>query len=167
MSFLVHPPCWRLPQARRSPPPRARPSLAEPPTGRGAASPPTWSSHFTITSTCWTWPATNCTCRCTGARRRAGWGAGVGAGRAELQVVCGWNGWVGLEGMRVGFYRKKQAAMRHSAEPSAEPVCFAPCRRFHLPRHLCSQPLQVMMRQRGSGKYVYCFHLWHAGLLEQ
>ncbi|KAI3431262.1 hypothetical protein D9Q98_004324 [Chlorella vulgaris] len=38
--------------------------------------------------------------------------------------------------------------------------------RFSLSRYLAGQPLQLMMRDRSSGQYLYCLHLWHQCLLK-
>ena len=37
---------------------------------------------------------------------------------------------------------------------------------FDLTKHLAGQPLQMMMRRRQDGEYLYCFHLWHERLLQ-
>lgn len=37
--------------------------------------------------------------------------------------------------------------------------------RFDLTRYLDGQPLQFMMRTRGSGASIYAFELWHEQLL--
>lgn len=39
--------------------------------------------------------------------------------------------------------------------------------RFDLARYLAGQPLQLMMRRRSNGEFVYCLHLWHQKLLKE
>lgn len=37
--------------------------------------------------------------------------------------------------------------------------------RFDLCKYLCGQPLQLMMKDRSTGEYLYCFHMWHKRLM--
>jgi hypothetical protein len=36
-----------------------------------------------------------------------------------------------------------------------------------LTKYLAGQPLQLMMRDRRSGDYLYCLHMWHERLLRR